>query len=162
MSLRQVLSIYNAERQLNEDDTALLNTLRRFTDSERALFVEQLSDKPQKKPGKGRTGKTGGKSPRASGMAAAISNSLESSRKATGGAGCFATVDDNGGEMTCGKPEDDPVHDTTYLTSHPFVRDARRAASPSSPNNADDSSTASSATEKGAAGNVAQGASGGD
>lgn len=83
MSLRQVLTIYNAERQLNEDDTALLNTLRRLKDADRELLVQELSDKPQKKPGKGRASKSSTKSQRASGMAAAISNSLQSSRKAT-------------------------------------------------------------------------------
>lgn len=52
MSLRQVLTIYNAERQLSDDETALLNTLRKMTDAERGLFVDGLSDKPQKKSSK--------------------------------------------------------------------------------------------------------------
>lgn len=82
MSLRQVLTIYNAERQLSDDETALLNTLRKMTDSERGMFVEGLTDKSQKKAGKKSASKSSGKSSRASGMASAIGRSLESSRKA--------------------------------------------------------------------------------
>jgi len=53
---------------------------------------------------------------------------------------CCATVDDNGGEMTCGKPENDSVHDLTYLSSHPFL-------APSPARNAQQSSPANGAAQ---------------
>lgn len=55
MSLRQVLTIYNAERQLTDDETALLNTLRRMNDNERELLVKGLA--PEKKSKKAETAK---------------------------------------------------------------------------------------------------------
>lgn len=91
MSLRQVLTIYNAERQLNEDDTALLNTLRRFTEPERALLIEQLSDKPQKKPGKKGVGKSASKSARASSLQQQISGRAQSAIRPS-----TEVTDDNG------------------------------------------------------------------
>lgn len=124
MNIRNVLRAYTLQRQLTDDETALLNTLRSLSDPERELLVESLSPS-QKKAGKKSVSKSSGKtakgrcqaelvsgatcnmlawhgihdaaqkdkyvesheflpskSSRASGMAAAISRSLESSRKA--------------------------------------------------------------------------------
>lgn len=74
MSLRQVLTIYNTERQLSDDETALLNTLRKMTDAERGMFVEGLADKSQKKAGKKGASKSSGKSARASSLQQQISS----------------------------------------------------------------------------------------
>lgn len=43
MSYRDVLKIFKLERELTDDETALLNTLRGMTDAERELLVESLS-----------------------------------------------------------------------------------------------------------------------
>lgn len=76
MSLRQVLTIYNAERRLDDDDIAWLDRLRNMTDAERALLIEQLSDKPQKKAGKKSAGGGGrsSKSARGSSIESQLSN----------------------------------------------------------------------------------------
>lgn len=51
MNLKNVLKTYGLLRQLSDDETALLNTLRAMNDSERELLVESLSpEKPAKKP----------------------------------------------------------------------------------------------------------------
>lgn len=49
MNYRAILKIYAAERQLTDDETAFLNTLRKMSESERQMFVEGLQDKPHKK-----------------------------------------------------------------------------------------------------------------
>lgn len=46
MNLRNILKIYNLERQLTTDDVALLNTLRGMNESDKDLLVESLT--PQK------------------------------------------------------------------------------------------------------------------
>lgn len=177
MSLRQVLTIYNAERQLSDDETALLNTLRKMTDAERGMFVEGLTDKSQKKAGKKSASKSGSKSSRASGMASAISRSLESSRKATVAndddefkrkvqevvldddtVRCQFTRADN---RPCHLLPDHNIHHLESATEyHPFVPPAQPADGLSSASNAATGSTASSATEKGAVGNAAGGSNG--
>lgn len=117
-----------------------------------------------KRAGKKSASKGTLKSSRASGMAAAINRSLSQGRQVVkDGSPCFATVDDNGGEMTCGKPEDDSVHDTRYLSSHPFVRDSRtapRAGAKSSTNGGAVDATVNSGDETMSAGAVAGGSNG--
>lgn len=43
MNVRNVLKVYGLLRQLTDDESALLETLRAFTDSEREQFVEALA-----------------------------------------------------------------------------------------------------------------------
>lgn len=50
MNLKLVLRTYSALRQLTDDESALLNTLRSLNDGERELLVESLS--PGRKPTK--------------------------------------------------------------------------------------------------------------
>lgn len=57
-NLKLILKTYSALRQMNPDDLALLETLRKFNDGEREAFVETLSDKPQKKSSKKSAGKS--------------------------------------------------------------------------------------------------------
>lgn len=63
MNLRNVLRAYSLLRVLNDDETALLETLRAANDNERQLIAEAMSDKPQKKAGKKSAGR-GGRSKR--------------------------------------------------------------------------------------------------
>lgn len=67
MNLRNVLRAYSLLRQLSDEESALLQTLRLTNETERALLVETLSDKPQKKSSKKSAGK-GGKSRHASSL----------------------------------------------------------------------------------------------
>lgn len=104
MNYRLVLKTYTALRQLTDEETALLETLRNMTDAERELTVETLS--PQVKSTKKAGKKAAGKSRRASGMAEAIRNSVERGRVAsndnalcdyvfTGGGSCKRSADHN-------------------------------------------------------------------
>jgi Ser/Thr protein kinase RdoA (MazF antagonist) len=43
MNIKSVLRIYSQLRNLTDDETALLETLRRFTDAEREAFVEAFA-----------------------------------------------------------------------------------------------------------------------
>jgi hypothetical protein len=60
MNIKAVLRTYGMLRSLTDDESALLETLRRFTDTEREAFVEALG--PQKVAKKS-TGKRSSKSP---------------------------------------------------------------------------------------------------
>lgn len=55
MNLRNVLRAYSHLRQLTDDESALLETLRAMNDSERELLVESLQDKPVTKKGSATT-----------------------------------------------------------------------------------------------------------
>lgn len=106
MNLKLVLRTYSALRQLTDDETALLETLRGMTDAERELTVETLS--PQVKPTKKAGKKAAGKSRRA----ASLANQIQA-RALDGGVSkmrCDALVDDNGGEMLCGQYADHNIH----------------------------------------------------
>lgn len=85
------------------------------------------------------------KSARASGMAAAISGSLQRSRSTTGGLPegvsqfCIAQIDDNGGLMECGETVDhNSHHKQTDPNYHPFRSAAQPAEPPSPPSTRDD------------------------
>ena len=81
MNLRNVLRTYSLLRQLSDDESALLATLRAMSDSERELLVESLQ--PDKGAGKKKAAakKSAGKSPRASNMAATLGKNLAQQRK---------------------------------------------------------------------------------
>lgn len=57
MNYRAILKVYKDERKLTDDETAFLNVIRRMNESEIALLIEGLSDKPQKKSSKKSVGK---------------------------------------------------------------------------------------------------------
>lgn len=50
MNLKNVLKTYSLLRQLSDDETALLNTLREMNDAERELLVESLQPEKSAKP----------------------------------------------------------------------------------------------------------------
>lgn len=58
MSLRQVLTIFNAERQLNDEETALLNTLRKMSGAELESLAVALAPQVKSKPRKKREAKS--------------------------------------------------------------------------------------------------------
>lgn len=115
MSLRQVLTIYNAERQLNEDDVALLNTLRRLNDNDRELLVQGLSDKSQKKSSK-KTAGGSGKSKRAAELGDTIRS--RSQRKATTNGDDGKCVYQHESGAMCFEPADANVHHLETAEGH--------------------------------------------
>ncbi len=80
MNIKSVLRVYSQLRNLTDDETALLETLRAMTDAERELAAETLQ--PQKVAKKA-SKKAASKSPRASGIATAIKGNLDQRRAAS-------------------------------------------------------------------------------
>jgi hypothetical protein len=150
MNLKAVLRTYSLLRQLTDDETALLQTLRGMSDTERELRVESLQ--PEKtaaakkrrnptQPDKcGTCGRpkdvhgagginsheflpltSKGKSSRASNMAATISRNLQAQRPSLNQ--CAHVGESGNGPVVCGEPERSPVHDPAmgYAGYHPFV-----------------------------------------
>lgn len=117
--------VFHVQENLNADEYAV------FLDMIDPLPEPEPEVKPAKKARKKSASK---KSSRASSLEQQIKANTAHVTASSRSSYCYATVDDNGGEMTCGKPEDNPVHDMTYLSSHPFVRDARPASDQSSAN----------------------------
>lgn len=116
MNYRAVLRVYSLLRQLTDEESALLNTLRNMSESEQELMVETLS--PQSKSAKKAGKKSATKSKRASGMAQAIKNSIGRAQPVQ--PGCAFIVNNKTGEM-CMARDDDSIHDPTYISSHLFV-----------------------------------------
>lgn len=128
MSLRQVLTIYNAERQLSDDETALLNTLRRMSDGDRQMFIDGLAGKSssQKKSSKKSAG--GGGGGRKSKHASSLQQQIQTARPSLdGGVSKMRCAMGN-----CGEYADSNVHHlTTHPVYHEFVQPAEQAAATS-------------------------------
>lgn len=78
MNIRTVLRTYGLLRQLTDDETALLETLRSLTDGDREQLVESLAPaKPAVRKRKSRA-----KSQRASSMAETLDKNLSAQREA--------------------------------------------------------------------------------
>ena len=119
MNIKSVLRVYSQLRNLTDDETTLLETLRAFTDAEREAFVEALQ--PQKVVKKA-SKKSSSKSPRASGMAAAIKGNLDQRRAADSNDGntpCGYVWPD---QQTCVEPKSSRLHDPTagYAGYHEY------------------------------------------
>ena len=160
MNIRQVLKAFTALRQLTDDESALLETLRGMSETERESLVVALQpEKATTKRASKKSSKGGSKSPRASGMAAAINRSLSQGRQATG----IEDGDDlsllcrhqfeNGG--TCKRTSDHNVHhlqtDSLYHefdTGKSSTSTAPPAHGRSSTNGGATSGTVSSETER--------------
>lgn len=126
MNLKLVLRTYSALRQLTDDESALLNTLRAMNDTERELLVESLQ--PQKAAGKkaAKARKSASKSPRATSLSSVIQRTPK-------------TKDDDDsssqqcsyqmGNETCDATISDPIHDESfgYTGYHTFVPPAQAA-----------------------------------
>lgn len=122
MNLRNVLRTYALLRQLSDDESALLDTLRSLSESERDQLVETLS--PVKAATKKRKPRTGAKSARAASLAEQIKSTGKAPR-------CVREIDDNGGLTPCDPLVDDPIHDkgAGYLGYHEFEPSKSNAAS---------------------------------
>lgn len=83
MNLKLVLRTYSALRQLTDDETALLETLRSMTDAERELTVETLS--PQVKSTKKAGKKGAGKSRRGQSLSETVKGNLQRREPTIGG-----------------------------------------------------------------------------
>jgi hypothetical protein len=145
LNLRNVLRTYSLLRQLSDDESALLETLRAMNDAERELLVQSLQ--PEKVTTK-KAGKKPSKSQRASGMAAAIRKSLESQKRVTEPI-CG----------TCGNVEDYADHSQPSPHYHPFQPPAPAAATPSSTNGGERSTTVSIVEQTASAQSAAGGSS---
>lgn len=129
MNIRTVLKTYSLLRQLTDDETALLNTLRNLNDSEREQLVESLV--PTKGTGKGAKKKRSPKSPRAT----SLQQQIQATKRP---ALCTYIMTINGNSEPCQGTENDAVHDKDagYAGYHPFVSSssARNAVAQSSTN----------------------------
>lgn len=132
MNYRLVLKTYTALRQLTDEESALLNTLRAMNDTERELLVEALN--PTRGTGKGlkRTTKKHGKSQRASGIATQLNKNLSQQRQTMQGSCTYRYPDDSpvNSKQVCDEDVDNGVHDPTmgYVGYHEFVPPAQSAA----------------------------------
>lgn len=143
MNIRNVLKAYSLLRQLSDDETALLTTLRNLNDSEREQLVESLV--PTKGTGKGAKKKRSTKSPRAT----SLQQQIQATKRP---ALCTYIMTINGNSEPCQGTENDAVHDKDagYAGYHPFESSspARSAAKgSSSKNGSPDTSGASSEVE---------------
>lgn len=184
MNLRNVLRAYSHLRQLTDDESALLETLRAMNDSERELLVESLQDKPAAKKGSATTrvyehcaqcDKTKGhsfhkdsssdgyhefqspqKSSSKSKKAASLQRQIQGRATGSKDRCVFSLQTGDDKYETCDAVENDPIHDETfgYAGYHPFQVAASPAPPPSTP--------ASSETGQGDVSNAVQGASRGD
>lgn len=113
-NFRNVLKAYTLLRSLNDDETALLETLRGLSDTERELTVAALS--PQtKKPTKKAATKTASKSRRA----ASLGTQLQQVRHAPDAVCAFVYNDGK----ACGEGWPNAIHDKQagYAGYHEYV-----------------------------------------
>jgi hypothetical protein len=143
MSLKNVLRTYSLLRSLTDDESALLETLRGLSESDREQLVESLSPSGagKKKAGK----KSGSKSLRASGMAKAIGDNLRQKRSAAlpndpadpdydPSQQCQKEFD---GGFICNEPADANVHHLRGATGyHEFVGGQAKTMAASTSNDA--------------------------
>lgn len=178
MNIRNVLRTYSLLRQLGDDETALLETLRDLSEGERDQLVESLSPvkavkKPDSKPrvyehcaqcdktkahsfhkdssndGYHEFQSSKPKSPRASSLAAQIKTGTRPLDGAASKMRCAA----------CGNVEDYADHSEPSPHYHPFASSVRSVQPSSSASNGDQSTTANIAGETESVSSV--GASGG-
>ena len=143
MNFKLVLKAYSTLRQLTDDESALLTTLRGMSDGERELLVEEMrAGKVVKKtaaqrrkidhcaacgytrraavhkdaacPGYHEFQPPGQKSARASSLQRQLQQTPRPS------ATCVHEVDGDGGLMPCGAPAGDRIHDERFGGSHEF------------------------------------------
>lgn len=165
MNIRQVLKAFTALRQLTDDESALLETLRGATDAERELLVETLA--PQKvmtkRAGKKSASKGASKSARAQSLSGAIHRTPKPKVDSDAD-----DVDPNAhcqkefaGGFICDEPADANVHHLRGATGyHEFdagKSSAPRAGAKSSTNGGAVATTANSGDETVSAGAVAGG-----
>lgn len=121
MNIKLVLSTYSKLRQLTDDETALLETLRRLNDSEREALVTTMQ--PQK-PTTKKAGKKASKSTRATGMQAQLNKNMAQQRQAKDDGACTYVLE-NG--SVCNTGDSNPIHDKSfgYTGYHPFTGSAK-------------------------------------
>lgn len=125
MNLKNVLRTYSLLRQLGDDETALLNTLRALNDAERELLVESLS--PSSK-GTKKAGKKAGKGASKSARATSLQQQIQATKRP---ALCTCIMTINGNSEPCQGTENDAVHDKDagYAGYHEFQPPRQVAAS---------------------------------
>jgi hypothetical protein len=124
VNFKLVLKAYSTLRQLTDDESALLATLRGMSEPEREALVVAMQ--PERTTGKKKaTKKTGGKSPRASAMAATLGKNLAVQRQDVK---CGHVFDNS---ETCFARPGNAIHDPQggYSSYHEFVAPSAQAAS---------------------------------
>jgi hypothetical protein len=116
VNLKVVLRTYGLLRQLTDDETALLETLRGLTDSDREQLVESLT--PAKAAVRKRVRKTQVKSPRAESLASAIAGTAKSAVPVADGPLC----------TVCAHPEDYEDHAQPSPHYHAFEAAGAKAS----------------------------------
>lgn len=160
MNVKLITKALHILSLLSEEDVTTVMNLRALSEDERMLLITVLEpEKPTaKKPGKKASSKSSSKSPRAQSLSGAIQRAGKGRADDSDGDDpstlpqyCLAMVEDNGGEIACGKTVDDNIH---HLTKHPDYHEfttgkspAPLAATKSSTNGGAMSGTANSATE---------------
>lgn len=129
MNIRQVLRTYSLLRQLTDDESALLETLRGLNDAERESLVVALSpDKVATKRASKKSSRSASKSPRAQSLSGVIQRTPKmrtNNNDDEDGPRCTYLMGD---DAPCNATEHSPVHkeDGGYLAWHEF----QPAASP--------------------------------
>lgn len=130
MNIRNVLRTYSLLRQLTDDESALLETLRNATEAERELLVETLAPQKSttKRAGRKSASKGASKSSRAQSLSGVIQRTPKmrtNNNDDEDGPRCTYPMGD---DAPCNATEHSPLHkeDGGYLTWHEF----QPAASP--------------------------------
>lgn len=135
MNWKLVLRIYGNLRQLTDDESVLLNTLRAMSDTERELLVESLQ--PQKLAGRkaAKSRKSGSKSPRATSLSSVIQRTPKTKDDDGSSQPCSYLM----GNESCDAVVGDPIHDKSfgYAGYHPFQPPAQSAVLSSTPTNSE-------------------------
>lgn len=102
MNIRNVLKAYGLLRQFSDDETALLNTLRGLSDSDREQLVESLAPQVKPKPRRKREKK--------SAHAASLQQQIAGVANRPSANQCAFEVRINDDRASCGAVAGDPIH----------------------------------------------------
>lgn len=163
MNIRNVLRTYSLLRQLTDDESALLETLRGATEAERELLVETLAPQKSttKRAGKKSASKSASKSSRAQSLSGVIQRTAKVKTDDDANDPNAHCQKEFAGGFVCNEPADANVHHLRGATGyHEFdagKSSAPRAGAKSSTNGGATVTTVNSEDETVSAGAVAGG-----
>lgn len=129
MSIQTIVKYNKLRAQLTPEELVLADTLYHASESDKALIIESLQPQTAKKKA--------GRKPK-SARAQSLQKQIQSTTKRSDGDRCQFVVNDTTGEV-CGATVEDAIHDSTYLSSHPFESGARPVRRKSAASVKDDS-----------------------